>query len=67
MDIRLEIIPQYVSKIREEKSIDEKGKLLEDLNRLLPEGSRLSIPSLITNDYVSKAVNTVEEEWLQGR
>lgn len=67
MDIQLEIIPQYVSMIREENSIDEKVKLLEDLNRLLPEGTRLSIPSLITNDYVSKAVNIVEEAWLQGR
>lgn len=66
MDIQLEIIPQYVSMIREENSIDEKVKLLEDLNRLLPEGTRLSIPSLITNDYVSKAVSTVEEAWLQG-
>ena len=66
-NMELEIIFQYISMIREGNSIDEKVKLLEELNRLLPDGSRLSIPSLITNDYVSKAVNTVEESWLQSR
>lgn len=61
----LEIIPRYVTKIREENDIDEQVRLLEELNILLPKERRLSLPSLFTKDYVSIAVNTIEEIWLE--
>jgi hypothetical protein len=61
----LENIPRYVTKIREENNIDEQVRLLEELNILLPKERRLSLPSLFTKDYVSKAVNTIEEIWLE--
>jgi len=51
--------------IRDETNVDEQYKLLEELNAVLPEERRLSLPSLITNDYVSRAVDIIEEIWLE--
>jgi hypothetical protein len=65
MQMQLESIPRYVSMIREETNIDEQVRLLEELNTLLPEERRLLVPSLITNDYVSRAVDIIEEIWLE--
>jgi hypothetical protein len=59
-----EPIPTYIAVIRESNNIDEQVALLQELNRLLPKEKRLSLPSLFTKDYVSKAVNTIEEIWL---
>ena len=58
-------IPRYVSMIRNETNIDVQVELLEELNVLLPEENRLSVPSLITNDYIWRAVNIIEEKWLE--
>ena len=65
MIAQLDTIPRYVSMIRNETNIDVQVELLEELNVLLPEESRLSLPSLITNDYVWRAVNIIEEKWLK--
>ena len=59
-----EPIPTFISMIRESNNIDEQVVLLEELNNLLPNEKRLALPSLFTRDYVSKAVNTIEESWL---
>ena len=59
-----EPIPTYIAVIRDSNNIDEQVVLLQELNRLLPREKRLSLPSLFTKDYVSKAVNTIEEFWL---
>ena len=61
----IEMIPVYISQIRESDDVDEQLRLLEELNALLPLEKRLQLPSLITRDYISKAVNTVEEIWMK--
>lgn len=65
MIAQLDTIPRYVSMIRNETNIDVQVELLEELNVLLPEECRLSMPSLITDDYVWRAVNIIEEKWLK--
>lgn len=61
----VEAIPRYINMIREANDIDDQVSLLEELNVLLPEKSRLPLPSLFTKDYISKAVNTIEDIWLE--
>jgi hypothetical protein len=53
--------------IRDETKIDTQVKLLRALNALLPKEKQLLLPSLITNYYVSKAVNIIEEIMLFER
>ena len=65
MKTQLDTIPTYDSMIRDETDIDVQIKLLEELNALLPEERRLVLPSLLTNDYVWKAVDLIEEIWLE--
>jgi hypothetical protein len=60
-----EMIPDYISMIRESNDIDEQVRLLEELNARLPKEKRLLFPSLFTSHYVSKAVNTIEEIWFE--
>jgi hypothetical protein len=62
---RQELIPSYISMIRDSNDIDEQVRLLEELNARLPEEKRLLFPSLFTKHYVSKAVNTIEELWFE--
>ena len=59
-----EPIPTYIAVIRDSNNIDNQVALLQELNNLLPKEKRLSLPSMFTKDYVSKAVNTIEEFWL---
>jgi hypothetical protein len=47
--------------IREEQDLDERIRLLEELNTSLPAEKRMALPSLITRDYVSRAVDIIEE------
>jgi hypothetical protein len=63
--IEQEMIPVYISMIRESNDIDQQVRLLEELNTLLPSEQRLLLPSLFTNDYVSRAVNLIEEIWFK--
>jgi hypothetical protein len=60
-----EVISGYIIRIREENNIDEQVRLLKELNTLLPEERKLPLPSLFTRDYISKAVNTIEEIWIE--
>ena len=58
-------VPDYISMIRDSNDIDEQVRLLDQLNALLPQEKRLLFPSLFTRHYVSKAVNAIEELWLE--
>jgi len=62
-----EIIPDYISMIRESNDIDEQVRLLEELNARLPEEKKLLFPSMFTKHYVLKAVNTIEDFWFEKR
>ena len=65
MEAELDPISSYIRMIRDETNIDTQVKLLRMLNALLPKEKQLLLPSLFTNDYVSKAVNIIEEIWFE--
>ena len=50
-----------IEQCKRTKEIDEKIAILFRINESLPKSQRLRIPSLITWDYVSKALETVQE------
>lgn len=50
-----------ISTIRNEPNTEKRLKMLLQLNDSLPEDMRLEIPSLITNAYVRKALDMIEE------
>jgi hypothetical protein len=47
--------------IREEHNTDERINMLQRLNNSLPRDIRLQLPSLITNAYIRKALDIIEE------
>lgn len=42
--------------------MDKRIELLQSINRLLPIGYDLKIPSLFTNDYIDNILYSLEEE-----
>ena len=50
-----------IEKCKSMKEIDDKIAILFRINECLPKSQRLRIPSLISWDYVSTALETVQE------
>ncbi len=52
-----------ISKCRYEENddVDRQIELLNQINSALPKRLRINLPSLITNDYVGKALDIIEE------
>lgn len=50
-----------ISSIREERDTQKRLEMLIELNDSLPEIYRLRMPSLITNAYVRRALDLIEE------
>lgn len=44
------------------KEIDKRIEMLQSINRLLPIGYEVRIPSFITNAYIDKVLYTLEEK-----
>lgn len=44
------------------KEINKRIEMLQSINRLLPIGYEIRIPSFITNDYISKVLYALEEK-----
>jgi len=55
-----EVLAQ-ISSIRGERNLEKRLGMLLDLNGSLPKGMRLDIPSLITNAYVRRALDIIED------
>jgi hypothetical protein len=51
-----------VSAIRNEPNTEKRLAMLQQLNDSLPADMKLEIPSLITNAYVRRALDTIEEK-----
>ncbi|MGI0037004.1 MAG: hypothetical protein ACRD99_01440 [Nitrososphaera sp.] len=51
-----------ITAIREEHNTDKRIKMLQRLNSSLPRNIRLQLPSLITNAYIRKALDIIEEK-----
>lgn len=55
------IITKLMDDCYDEPDIDKKVKILYKINSLLPISCRISIPSLITDDYVNTALYRIEK------
>jgi len=53
-----------ISAIRSEPDTETRLRMLQKLNDSLPEDMKLEMPSLITNAYVRKALDMIEERVL---
>ena len=51
-----------ITAIREEHDINERIKMLHELNNMLPTGKRIELPSLITNAYIRRALDVILEK-----
>jgi len=51
-----------VHQCRNEQSLDLQINLLFRINESLPDSLGIKIPSLITNDYVSRALDIIEDK-----
>lgn len=50
-----------VHQCRDELNLDAQINILYKINESLPESSRIKIPSLLTNDYLSRALDIIED------
>jgi hypothetical protein len=56
-----------IEKCRSEDDVDSQISMLNRINNSLPESERLRLPSLITDDYVFRALEAIEERILPSR
>jgi len=62
----VQLIQNYIAAIREEHNTDARIKMLHKLNSMLPEQRRIEMPSLITNAYVRRALDVIQESALEN-
>ena len=56
-----QVLLRRISAIRYELNTEKRLSMLQRLNDSLPDDIKLDIPSLITNAYVRKALDMIEE------
>lgn len=61
-DDKHQLLLNHISRIREERNTEKRLDMLLKLNDSLPESLRIQMPSLITNAYVRKALDLIEEK-----
>ena len=54
-------IMDRIQAIRAERDPEKRLRKLQNLNERLPKGIRLEMPSLVTNAYVRRALDIIEE------
>ena len=59
--VRLHELEEIIRKCRYSSDVDDKVTLLHRINSMLPKLSRLDFPSLLTKDYVNRALDIIEE------
>lgn len=45
----------------ETADFDQRVEILQRINRLLPVESRIKLPTFVTNDYINKTLDLLEE------
>jgi len=55
------ILSSLIQQCRYEIDVDKQFALLQKINSLLPKTNRLRMPSLITDDYIRTALDTIDE------
>ena len=64
---RLHLLFTLIQQCRYEMDVDKQFALLQKINSLLPKTSRLSMPSLITDDYIRTALDKIDEYLLDKK
>jgi len=54
-------ITSLIAKCRYQSDVDKQIQILHTINSALPKSLRLQMPSLLTNDYVSRALDIIED------
>ena len=57
-------ITSLIEKCRYQSDVDKQIQILHKINSALPKSLRLQMPSLLTNDYVSRALDIIEDRIL---
>lgn len=64
---RPHLLSVLIQQCRYEMDVDKQFALLQKINALLPKTNRLSIPSLITDDYIRTALDIIDEYLLEKK
>lgn len=62
----VQIIQSYIAAIRGEHDTDARITMLYRLNNMLPKEKRIEMPSLITNAYVRRALDVIQERAMEN-
>jgi hypothetical protein len=57
-------ITSLIATCRYQNDVDEQIRILHTINSALPKSLRVQFPSLLTNDYVSRALDIIEDRIL---
>jgi len=57
-------IISLIARCRYQSDVDEQIRTLHAINSALPKSLQLHMPSLLTNDYVSRALDIIEDRVL---
>ena len=57
-------LTSLIAKCRYQNDVDKQIHILHAINSALPKPLRLQMPSLLTNDYVSRALDIIEDRIL---
>jgi hypothetical protein len=57
-------INSLIARCRYQSDVDKQIGILHAINSALPKSLRLQMPSLLTNDYVSRALDIIEDRIL---
>ncbi len=61
------LLSLLIQQCRYEIDVDKQFALLQKINSLLPKTSRLRMPSLITDDYIRTALDTIDDYLLDKK
>jgi hypothetical protein len=59
---QISAVSSLVQKCRYESNLDTQVDILFQINKILPSVMKLKLPSFFTDDYVSRALDIIEEK-----
>jgi hypothetical protein len=63
----LNLLSSLIQQCRYEIDVDKQFELLQKINALLPKSIKLTMPSLITDDYIRRALDIIDEYLLDKK
>jgi hypothetical protein len=61
------LLSSLIQQCRYEIDVDKQFELLQKINALLPKSIKLTMPSLITDDYIRRALDIIDEYLLDKK